>query len=134
MELKVVLNKTYGGFGVDEEMSLWLHENKNWKLLPESDYNYKEKYTNTIVEGQFGMYLPNDSRDLTLRQNPDLIECVETLRRQYEDKENDYSYSEWRRLENTHKCLQLEVIKIKLSFEIDDYDGIETMSVTGYEE
>ena len=78
---KVVINQCYGGFELSYEAVMWLKE-KNAFNTPElmDDYEHNKKW---IEENG---YYPDD---LLPRDNPLLIECVETLKEKVNGPDSD---------------------------------------------
>lgn len=112
--MKVVINKCFGGFGLSTEAHEWLIENRGWKV---TEYNKKGEKKNksaqltlTDNERMFGKYWDSISRED--RTNKDLIDVVTELG----SKANG-------------KHAQLEIIDIPdgIEWEIDDYDGNESI-------
>ena len=105
--MKVVVNKCYGGFSVSRAAILWMRERGS--EAAKKNVLEGEKYPEGSVR-EHGML---DSNYIECeRHDPMLVECVETLGRE--------SYGQ---------LSALVVIKIPddIEYEIDDYDGIETI-------
>jgi hypothetical protein len=134
---KIVLNKCYGGFGISLEAALWLFEkgfydkenNAEYKLTlkkvfkntkDQDEYiNKWEKYQKT-GEKDFDLFwaMTPDKEyllDTTLRNARDddtLVKCVETLGEKANGK---------------HAKLRIVQIPNNVNWEIDEYDGIESV-------
>ncbi len=108
--IEAVIHKDFGGFYVNTEMALWLLENKNW--------NIEEEFH------QSSDMFHHKTHDFSFRCNPDLIECVRTLKMAHKD--DDYTQ---KRLNVIHR---LEIVKIDVYAEIEDYyDGKEKITIYG---
>ena len=114
--MKIIVNKCYGGFGLSDEAGDWLINNKGWKV---SEYlkdgnTLKDKSAKLILTDNpefYGKYWAVMDRD-ELRVDKDVIECVEKLK----DKAN-----------GSHANLEIIDIPDDIKWEIDEYDGIETV-------
>jgi hypothetical protein len=119
--MKYVINKCCGGFGISNEAFEWLIENKNWKLTEynKSGHGYKDPTAKIVKCDKFTSlgkyYLIRSNSDLSMRCDPDIVECVETLGK----KANG-------------RCADLDIVECPLPpdsniLEISEYDGIETL-------
>ena len=121
--MKVVINKCYGGFGLSTKAHEWLIKNKGWGV---TDYTATGSVADKDCElvrsgdtsGLWSRYqetekVEGDWGDWKLRINPDVIEAIEAL------GEKDASSG----------LAQLEIVEIPdgIEWEIDNYDGIETI-------
>jgi hypothetical protein len=106
MNMKLVVNKCYGGFGVSTAAILWLRERNHAESLAQTIAG--EQFSDGTICPDYGSWL---GRDAT-RNDPLLVECVETLG----EKANG-------------ELAELRVIEIPdgISWGIDEYDGIETV-------
>jgi len=116
---EVVINNCFGGFGISTEAGKWLIENRDWKVT-EYDNGSIADPNAELVDSQSSKYgktrgsryrLVDDThRNIELRQNPDLIDCVKALG---EDV-------------NT-RTSSLKVVEIPdgVEFTIEEYDGNE---------
>lgn len=134
--MKVVINKCWGGFGLSPEALLWLYENGCKDIAIEVSEYYgldkwpeKESQKNEDIES-FEKYLANPEKSslyVTVftpdrkyvliyrkleRTNPLLIRCIELM--------GDKSFG---------RFAKLKVVEIPdgVEFEIDEYDGMETI-------
>lgn len=106
--MKIVINGCFGGFGLSHRAFLKLREMGNERALKEPDYGEywgdgsgpREKWGD-----ETGSFLEDIPRD-----DPDLIEIVETL-----GKEADGS------------CARLKIVEVPdgVEWEISEYDGLE---------
>jgi hypothetical protein len=116
-EMEVVLHRKYGGFHIDTEMALWLMENRGWKVVKESEYDYNKKGDwplNYLVEGFSDWYYHPRSESLAFRTQKDLIDCVRALHEVHKDDSYPESY-----YGHIHG---LKVVKVKVFAEVEDYD------------
>lgn len=123
LEIEAVLNTSFGGFSLNEEMAQWLVENKKWTILNPNDYSYKETYpVNYLLKtGNDNYYSPTFNESLELRSHPDLIECVKSLQTLHENDSFQEKYY--------GKIFSLKVKKVKINIEIEDYhDGKERLT------
>lgn len=135
--MKVVINKCYGGFELSVEALEWLYEHKadcvelyqcteffqNVKEIKECIEKYEDFKQNPkpIRERPWNLvaltpdklnvicFKDNDEKN---RSDPTLIKCVETL------KEKSFG---------SHAKLEIINIPDDIDFEIDEYDGIESI-------
>lgn len=112
--MKIVVNKCFGGFGLSVKAVSYLEENHNVKVYKSWDELKKNKQ-----EGQLWAVQDESSSMDHVYTNADefrtderIIEVVEKL--------GDYANG---------MCAGLEVLEIPddIEYEIDDYDGIETI-------
>ena len=112
--MKILINKCYGGFGLSQKAIKWLIDNKGWKVKSE---NYDDdsikitKYSKDNIKFFGGEYsILSYCLD---RTDKDVIECVETLGSDANGRFSD-----------------LKIIEIPddIEYEIDEYDGIESIS------
>lgn len=68
-------------------------------------------------------FFKNSNNDISIRTNPDLIECVKAL----QEKHKGISFS----YKKKPKIRELEVVKVEIEVE-DFHDGIEKVSVASY--
>lgn len=125
IQFEIVLNKNYGGFGCCTEMALWLIENKGWTLIQYKDYDYKSKYpVTTIIDDKWNSYFPNNE-SIELRTHPDLIECIKTLKAQFnpEDSYRSYGCIYSKEIDD----LEIELVTINLGVE-SYHDGHERLT------
>lgn len=127
MKVTVVINGDYGGFSLNEEMAIWLKDNKGWKIAPKDIYPHDEY----DLAGDHGYYYPSTKwKKQEFRLNPDLIECVRWLKWKYRnndyyDRDNDDSLKE-----SLRKCRDLRIVNVEIDICVEDkYDGIEEISV-----
>jgi hypothetical protein len=132
-EIEVVLHTNYGGFHVDTEMALWLMENKGWKIIEENNPlgNYYGKESefpiNWLKDSPHDYFFNPNYSSLKFRTNPDLIECVKTLKELH--KNDVYPMSRERYIHS------LKVVKIKIHASVEDYyDGKERINCWHHEE
>ena len=111
--MKVVLNKCYGGFGLSDKAHDRLIELgvKYYESFDDLPKNNKELYVVKSASYGFGKYYSNFS-DTNNRSNELLIQVVEELGE-----------------EASGRFGELKIIEIPddVIWEIDDYDGIETL-------
>lgn len=114
--MKIIVNKCYGGFGISDEACEWLISNKKWKV---SEYlkdgntlkDKSAKLTPTDKPEFYGRYWTIADRD-ELRIDSDVIECVETL---------------GKKSSGNHANLEVIEIPDDVEWEVDEYDGIESI-------
>jgi len=110
--MKVVINKCFGGFGLSDEAYQWLIDNKNWKA---SEYNKDGNLPDEVKisinkeNSLMGKYYRRWYDD---RQNQDLIAVVEELGSKANSRFSD---------------LKIVEIPDDIEYEIDDYDGQESI-------
>lgn len=114
--MKIVVNSCYGGFGLSDEAFDWLIMNKAWtvtKYLKDGKTlkDKNAKLTLTDKPEFYGKYWAVMERD-ELRIDKDVIECVERLG----NKAN-----------GNHAILRIAEIPNNIKWEIDEYDGIESV-------
>lgn len=119
--MKILINGCYGGFGLSNAVFEWLIKNKNWKCIEVIDdvsdefvkqqkancYRYSKNCKYKSLAGNY--YFVGKGE----RTNKDIIEAVETLG-----------------VEAASASLaSLKIVEIPdgTNYEIDDYDGIETI-------
>jgi hypothetical protein len=125
--VKVIINKCFGGFGLSHDAMKWLIEKKKWTI---EKHNIKENHKCMLIDyrdSQFnslGIALneeviapTNKDDDWTksiqlIRTHKDIIECVETL-----GSIANGSFAE----------LKIVEIPDDIEWEIDEYDGIESI-------
>ena len=117
--IEVVLNNSFGGFSLNEEMATWLVRNKGWVVLNDKEYDYREKYSIETLLHMFGSYVapyPNNN-SFEFRSNKDLIECVRFFKKLHENKFKE-------------RVNSLKIEKLDTQFSIEDYhDGYEKVVV-----
>ena len=137
--MKIVINKCYGGFGLSNKAEDLYAEKSQFKLYRYKQTKYKfkdeeelhEKVTGDDVNSMFNHTYTKDHGDSFSelndkdsgywysgsleRTDPVLIEVVEALGK-----------------EANGDCAELKVVDIpdNVDYEIDDYDGIESISET----
>lgn len=114
--MEIVINKCYGGFGLSDEAYQWLIDEKGWKA---SEYNkdgnlpkdarisISDDKPNSIMDKYYHSWYDNKERS-----DPDLIAVVKALG----EKAN-----------GRHAQLVILDIPDNIDFEINDYDGIESI-------
>jgi antirestriction protein len=137
--MKIVINRCFGGFGLSPKALLWLHEKGATGISSPVKHYYggtidngwEEKYQKNLskwkkwknrVSGQkrdslfITVFSPDDNYVLFAseikRDDPLIVECVEKL-----------GEDSW------GACAELAVIEIPdgVEYEIDDYDGMESI-------
>jgi len=123
IDLEIVLHTDYGGFCLNDEMALWLVENRGWVIRKNAEYNYKEKnnwpFLHLIDDDFDGIISSPHMDDLKFRSHPDLVSCVKALK---ELHKND-TYAQ--------RCLihRLTIVKLSVFAEIERYnDGHERIN------
>jgi hypothetical protein len=112
--MKVVLNKCFGGFSLSEEAVLWLREHGDPEALKghfKGEIYVEDGVTHTVNwDSAFGYYVHSEYSE---RNNPLLVECVEILGSKVA----------------SGKFAALVVVDIPddINWDIDDYDGVETL-------
>lgn len=106
--MKVVINRCYGGFSLSREAFLELRKMGNITALEEADIGENWKDGSGPRPKNLNFFCGQISRN-----DPDLIKVVETLK----EKANG-------------ECAKLKIVEIPddIEWEIDDYDGLETVS------
>jgi hypothetical protein len=117
---KIVINTTYGGFGLSTEAFEYLIKNKNWTV---TRYNDDGSYVDNSAQlaetkdSRFSIgsvfdfkYHFVDSSDSKIRVHPDVIEVVEILG----DKAGDQ-----------FATLRIVEIPEDVQWQIEEYDGLE---------
>lgn len=111
--MKVVINKCFGGFDLSDKAHERLIELgvKYYKSFDDMPKQYKDLYVVDSGTRGFGKYYSNFS-DYDKRTNPLLIQVVEELKE-----------------EASGRFGQLQIVEIPddIQWEIDEYDGIETL-------
>ena len=117
-EFEIVVNGAYGGFGLDTEMALWLMEHKHWRVTEDDNKFETDKY-DLVGLGEY--FWPTKKYDDTeFRMNPDLLECVKTLKKKYE------KLSYYERNKSGAKVLDLAISKVQVHIQVKDvHDGKE---------
>lgn len=124
---KIIINKCYGGFGFSPEVFKWLVKNKGWKAVEINDQTpsmhdeFKQFLTDNNADCYYysrskyqmlnGKYYENEDKHCK-RTDPDLIEAVEKL---------------GPRASGELSSLKIVQIPANIKWEIDDYDGIESV-------
>ena len=116
--MKIVVNKCFGGFGLsdlahEKLIQAGIPHYKTWEEIPKGDAPY-------VVDSDsptdyFGRYYSN-FRDYDKRSHPLLIQVIESI--------GEGAAS------GPLSSLRIIDIPDDISFEIDDYDGIETVHET----
>ena len=113
MNIELVLHTDYGGFHIDDEIALWLMENRGWTISKKVEDDGTDLYE---YSSDYFVTRKHKSSSVELRSNPDLIDCVRELQKLHKDddfREKHYGY--------IHK---LRVVKIEVKISIEDYhDG-----------
>ena len=117
--MKIVINRRHGGFDLSDEAFEWLIKEKGWTVttLDESG-NCEDAETDLWVENEedtfSSKYALNkwNSYDDNFRVNKDLVEMVETLGEKASGRFGNIEVAE---------------IPDDIEWEIDDYDGWETI-------
>ena len=121
---QVVINTQFGAFHFDKEMADWLAENKRWKIV-EKDVDEADWQSNMLVGYSGNYYIhpsQNRSEGLSIRTNPDIIECVRTLQEKHVDLPLSQRYG--------HKVLDLRIKDIDIHWSVEDvHDGKEKVVV-----
>ncbi len=114
--MQLVLNKEYGGFHFNKEMTEWLKQNRNWTVLGYQDKNKKEYPVTTLIGERD--YFSGVNNSIELRSHKDLIDCVKELKKLHEnDKYPERYYG------HIHG---LKIVTIEMNPVIQDYhDGKE---------
>lgn len=122
-EIEIVVNVEYGGFSLDKEICEWLRDNKGWK---ESN-NVIQKGNNVIqIVGNYCYVAGNNTE---IRINPDLIECIKTLKEKHEEECENTSFLD--PYNASHKVLDFSIQKIKVMADVEDVDdGIEEVIIS----
>lgn len=136
--MKIVINKCYGGFGLSAKAEDLYAEKSQMKL-----YRYKQtKYSFRDGEDLHEKVINDDGSMFTHTYTKDHGDSFSDLN----DKDSGYWYSgglkrtdpllieivEILGKEANGDCAELKVVEIpdNISYEIDDYDGIETIEET----
>ena len=125
--MKYAINSCYGGFGLSQKALEYLRDEKGWKVADHVDGSnlYRNDRLKLIEEG-YSFYLAKEASfglgplgllqsksDLSFRSNPDVIEAIETLGKEANDR-----------------FANIEIVEADCSpelLEIDEYDGMETL-------
>lgn len=106
IQVKIVLNKCYGGFGLSEKAGQALLA-KGWTLTS------KDLSPKTLIQGDGkNYYLSSDDSDV--RRDPDLVEVVETLGKEANGPSAD-----------------LKVVLLDIQLDILEHDGKERVDGAG---
>lgn len=113
--MKIVINKCFGGFGLSDAVhekliELGVPHYKTWKEIPEGDAPYV--VDSDRPDATFGSYYSN-FRDYEKRNHPLLIQAIEVIG-----------------IDKASASLaNLKVVDVPddVQWEIDDYDGIESV-------
>lgn len=123
--MKVLANSCFGGFGLSTEAHEWLIKNKGWKVTEYGADNRPIDKDAELVKdphpmSRFSKYHETDKVEkwsgdnwYAIRTNPDVIECVEVLG----SKIASSGLAE----------IRVAEVPDGVEWEIDDYDGIETI-------
>jgi len=117
--MKVVINKCYGGFGISNEARLALIGHNSKLVRPVECDSNDRAIQSMIKHGQFtvidGKVYTDDASNDENRTDKDLIEIVERLG---EKANGEYA--------------KLAIVEIPdgIEWEIDEYDGIESIEET----
>lgn len=106
---RIVINRRYGGYGLSKEAQKWIALRKGLSL------RHEEK-TDTYYVVEFREHEWETISDHITRDDPDLIEVVLQLG----ERANGLS-------------AELKVVDITIEIEISDYDGMESVHVSGGE-
>lgn len=108
--MKIVVNRCFGGFGVSRKAVEFMAERGNEQAKAELDEILSGKYVNDAYDCYYG-YSEKFGSEYN-RTDPDLILAVETLK----DEANG-------------RFAKLKAVEIPdgIEWEIDDYDGVETI-------
>lgn len=120
--MKVVINDTYGGFGISKKAAEWLIEEKDWQVTQWEDGTFADDSADLVdrTAGPGGdpedrllgprYSFVTDRQDAELRKDPDLIECIETLGEEANGR---------------HSKLKVIEVPDDVEWEIKEYDGNE---------
>lgn len=111
--MKIAVNKCFGGFDLSEKayermIELGVKTYNNWEELKE---NHKEGVYVVITDDSFGKYYSNFG-DYKNRNNNVLIQVIEELKDEASGSFGD---------------IKIIDIPESIEWEIDDYDGVETI-------
>lgn len=102
--MKIVINRCYGGFGLSQKAMERYAELKGFKLITEDKEYYSMHYADSISDD-------NMISDYNMKRNdPDLVQVVEELGDDASDR---------------HAALAIAEIPEDVSWEIEEYDGLE---------
>lgn len=119
-----VIHSSYGGFRVSLDMAMWLVENRGWKVVSKSEWDYDTKLPvcDLIDYGGDHFSPPSENDSTTFRSNPDLIACVLAIQAAHAD---DSFTDRYYRYENG-----LRIVKMYAEVGIENYnDGHERVTV-----
>lgn len=124
--MKYAINSCYGGFGLSQKALEYLRDVKGWKVADHVDSSklyhsdclklIEEGYSFYLTEEKFGLgplSLLHSNSDLSFRSNPDVIEAIEKLGEEANDRFSS-----------------IEIVEANCApelLEIDEYDGMETL-------
>jgi len=117
----LVINDAFGGFSLTAEMVRRLKERGcGW-----ADDCYQTSDPN--------VYYPpyRDNLKDTLRNDEDLVAVVRELTVEYDKKAEDIESWQERRVLAQELLADLKVVEVRVLIQIDDYDGKESVSVSG---
>ena len=118
-ELEVVLHVDFGGFRINDEMALWLMENRGWIIDKTDDWRDDCPLNHLYESGQWIWSPHNDS--IAFRSHPDLIACVRALKERHKD--DSYPDSIYGHIHG------LAIQKVIFKADIEDYhDGKEKVN------
>lgn len=123
-ETEIVLHTDFGGFSFDDEMALWLFENRGWISIKHDDYDYKKKAElpiTTLIDMGHDMHCGVDNESFKLRTHKDVIDCVRAIKERHKDDPSNVSY-------HSHiRKLSIRRISIVVGLE-NYYDGRERVT------
>jgi len=121
-QTKVVINDDFGGFSFTKTMV---------DMLKARGCKWADKIE-SVGGAHRDYYLPYEAGN-TLRADEDLVAVVEELTAQYEKAVDSDTVMSWReRTDLRRKTLNdLKVVEVTVEIEIEDYDGKESIRVTG---
>jgi len=114
--MKIAINVRHGGFGLSDKACQWLIDNKGWTVTDYKDGDYANPDADFVStkNAEFSFrekyHLVQSESSKSFRNNPDLIEVIETLG-----------------AEANGNFADLEIVEIPddVDWQIEEYDGVE---------
>lgn len=123
-EIDVLINSSFGGFSLNDEIALWLQENRGWEIISRKDYDSTKNYPIKSLLDWHHEYIlfPNkEMDDLTMRSHPDIIEAYKAIKKLHEH--DDYPEKYYGTIHN------FSIKRVSVYIDIENYyDGKEKIN------